>query len=216
MTSFRELRIKAQRRLEGTAIKDLRLEQAFIRDTLHQEQLMEGSLNVYGTRVTYDRRLKRVTLSRYLTGKLAQSPEQVNFQELLVIFDNQLWLEDKARHDQGFREKFGSSLEELSTILKSTPNVGTLSSYLRRLSTKIRNSLEGFYLPARNLPTVKSHVEGRFHILPSKSLGTEKRSLPPKSVIGVGYSDKGTRRDPAFDGSPHWTDVAIHFSRMEE
>lgn len=32
--------------------------------------------------------------------------------------------------------------------------------------------------------------------------------FPPKKHVGVGYSDYGSQRDSAHDGSPHWSDVA--------
>jgi len=38
---------------------------------------------------------------------------------------------------------------------------------------------------------------------------------PPKRFIGVGYKDKGTKRDPAIDGSPNWKEVAMARSREE-
>jgi hypothetical protein len=31
--------------------------------------------------------------------------------------------------------------------------------------------------------------------------------LPPKLYIGKGYTDKGTARNPALDGSPPWQEV---------
>lgn len=31
---------------------------------------------------------------------------------------------------------------------------------------------------------------------------------PPRRFVGVGYRDSGHRRDPAFDGSPSWQEVA--------
>jgi hypothetical protein len=39
--------------------------------------------------------------------------------------------------------------------------------------------------------------------------------LPPPRFIGVGYKDKGHRRDPAFDGSPRWQDIAGRISTTD-
>jgi hypothetical protein len=46
------------------------------------------------------------------------------------------------------------------------------------------------------------------------------RTLVPKSVknkrfIGVGYKDKGSRKDKAVDGSPSWQEVASSFVEEE-
>lgn len=35
------------------------------------------------------------------------------------------------------------------------------------------------------------------------------QKFPPKRHVGVGYNDKGTAKDVAFDGSPHWTEIAM-------
>lgn len=35
-----------------------------------------------------------------------------------------------------------------------------------------------------------------------------RNKLPPQKYIGVGYKDKGTRRDPSTDASPAWQEVA--------
>jgi hypothetical protein len=167
------------------------------------------------SRVVYARRLKRVTLTRYLCTKLVYSLHRVTFEDVLTLYDNQIWLEEKANKDQGFRQKFGGSLEELSLILKDSPFRGNLDHYLTQVSQKVRNKLEGFYLPQRNLSGVEHHVKGLYSVEMSRSLGIDVKRLPPKGYIGKGYSDKGARRDPAYDGSPHWSEVAIHFERKE-
>jgi hypothetical protein len=43
----------------------------------------------------------------------------------------------------------------------------------------------------------------------------EPKKFPPKKIIGVGYKDKGTRRNNAEDGSPSWKEVASYFSYKE-
>jgi hypothetical protein len=160
--------------------------------------------------VTYAKRVRRITLERYIVSKIVFQLEKVTTGEILVLYDNILWCQDKAGKDPSFREKFGSSLEDLALILKSvrfTP--ATFHSNLSVLSVAFRNKLDGFYIPAKNLQGVYVHVRGTYHILPSKSQGIEKRRLPPPRYIGVGYKDKGHRRDEAYDGSPTWQEVAM-------
>jgi hypothetical protein len=43
----------------------------------------------------------------------------------------------------------------------------------------------------------------------TRSLGIPTKQIPPKPYIRVGYKDKGTRRDPSWDGSPSWQEVAM-------
>lgn len=42
------------------------------------------------------------------------------------------------------------------------------------------------------------------------------RRTPPKAYIGIGYKDKGSRREPALDGSPKWQEVATYYANLEE
>lgn len=41
------------------------------------------------------------------------------------------------------------------------------------------------------------------------------RKFPQKRHVGVGYNDKGTAKDSASDGSPHWTEVAMSGNRED-
>jgi len=41
------------------------------------------------------------------------------------------------------------------------------------------------------------------------------KRCPPVRFIGVGYKDKGTRRDTAVDGSPGWKEIGTFFSNQE-
>jgi len=41
------------------------------------------------------------------------------------------------------------------------------------------------------------------------------RRSPAKAYIGIGYKDKGSRREPALDGSPKWQEVATYFGNLE-
>jgi hypothetical protein len=170
-------------------------------------------LNHAGMRVTYGRNIRRITLQRYLVSKMVWQPDRVTFPELLALYDNQLWLEDKASKDPGFLSKFGGFLENLSVLLKGTRiTYKTLTPSLRRLSTELRVAAEGHLIPERNLITTEMHVKGRFHVTPTKESGIPTRELPPVKVIGKGYRDKGTYRDPAWDGSPSWQELATYFS----
>jgi hypothetical protein len=41
------------------------------------------------------------------------------------------------------------------------------------------------------------------------------RRTPAKAYIGIGYKDKGSRREPALDGSPKWQEVATFNANKE-
>jgi hypothetical protein len=165
----------------------------------------------HGTaRVSYAKQLRRVTLQRYLVSRMVYEESEITFQDVLVLYDNLLWCQDKAEKDPSFQKKFGDHLKVLADILKSTRfHPASFRTTLAALSLKFRAELIDFTFPKRNLPGVGIHVRGHYHILPHRESGVPRDQLPPKAYIGVGYKDKGRRRDPAYDGSPSWQDVAM-------
>lgn len=150
-----------------------------------------------------------MTLQRYLTSLIVHEIEKVSFQDVLTLYDNLLWCQEKSEGDPQFQRKFGQALAKLSAILKGTRfHPRTFHQTLKGLSEKLRAELEDFIYPKRNLPGVERHVKGHYQILPHRELGTPRKQLPKPRRIGVGYRDKGHRRDPAYDGSPSWQEVA--------
>lgn len=167
------------------------------------------------TVVKYSRRLKRISLQRYLVSKIVHEADHVKFQDLIVLYDNQIWLEQKSLKDPDFNKKFGSSLEELSFLLKQINFQKEFSAKaLIRLSQRFRTNLEGFIVPIRNYQSFKKHFSGLFSVLALKTPKEANKILPPKRIIGVGYRDKGTARDPAKDGSPSWQEVASRSGQL--
>lgn len=162
-------------------------------------------------KVSYDRKLRRITLQRFVCSKLVHRKHEVSFEEILVLYDNMLWCQDKASQDPLFLKKFGEALSKLSNILKGTRfSRRNFSQSLPHLARRIKEDLEHFLLPERNLVGVARYLRGKYHIRPFEQPGTLRRHLPKERYIGVGYKDKGTARDPAYDGSPRWQDVAMN------
>lgn len=159
--------------------------------------------------VKLSRRVRRVSLQRFLSSKIVFEKEKVKFVDLLVLYENQMWLENKCLSDYDFQKKFGSSLEELSKILKNVNlSRGFNSQTLNLISTRIRDNLQSFLVPRRNYSQFKSRFAGAYRLVEATQPGKEKRKLPEVSRIGKGYRDKGTLKDQAFDGSPSWQEVA--------
>lgn len=169
---------------------------------------VEGSMPT-SVQVKYKPRTKRITLERFLASKIVFFREEVSFQDILVLYDNLLWCQDKAEKDPSFREKFGRNLELLTKILKEFRfNSKRKSKTLVGLSERLKSELEEFLIPKRNLLGTERHLRGRYVVLASVSPGRPKRALPPVARIGIGYRDKGTLRNLARDGSPSWQEVA--------
>lgn len=159
-------------------------------------------------RLRYTKKVKYITLVRFLTGKICFDSERVQRIDLLLIYDSMLILQDLVEKDENFKVKFGSDLESLAKILKSFklhPKTKVLD--VKKLGNQIEKEVPNFILPKRNLSTIWKYVEKMYFFSPSTSSGVELKRLPPKLYLGKGYTDKGTARNPALDGSPSWQEV---------
>jgi len=159
-------------------------------------------------RLRYTKKVKYITLVRFLTGKICFDSERVQRIDLLLIYDSMLILQDLVEKDENFKVKFGSDLESLAKILKSFklhPKTKVLD--VKKLGNQIEKEVPNFILPKRNLSTIWKYVEKMYFFSPSTSSGIELKRLPPKLYLGKGYTDKGTARNPALDGSPSWQEV---------
>lgn len=158
--------------------------------------------------VLISKKVKRVSLQRYLLSKIAYG-EQVGFREIGALFLNQLWLENKTKTDNQFNQKFGRTLEDLSNILRQL-NIsrGINSTVIANLRSKVNNQLEAFLIPRRNLAQWKMKFDSSVILTSPKPSGVLNKTLPAERYIGIGYRDKGTAKNPALDGSPSWQEVA--------
>lgn len=153
---------------------------------------------------------KRITLQRWLLGRLVFDTEEFSLTDLCCLFENQLWLERKVQTDPDFNQKFGKSLEDLSIIMKE---INFKMEYSDRALLRFRNKvkeMEDFVLPSRNYFSLRPTMKGLFSLEPSSPMGKSLKQIPPKARIGIGYRDKGSARDLAYDGSPKWQEVAAH------
>lgn len=154
---------------------------------------------------------KRVYLQRFLLTKFVYFRETVEMRDLCCLFENQLWLEQKCLTDVDFVKKFGRDLESLSIILKEINfRTETSTKAIDRFSEKIHKNLSSLYLPKRNYLAAFKLCNGLYQLKDSRTQGRLKKTIPPKSRIGIGYRDKGSARDLAYDGSPAWQEVAAH------
>jgi hypothetical protein len=136
--------------------------------------------------------------------------EEVTMDEILVLYDNLLQLQDLTARDYGFKEKFGFALEAIAMILK-TENLKTtkLDTLLKRIRSKsLVHVPSDFLIPKRNITQVEGSMK-RAYRLKDTRFSVQRPPTPPKRFIGIGYRDKGSARDKAWDGSPHWTEVAM-------
>jgi len=156
----------------------------------------------------------RIVLLKFLLGKLVYSHGGLNIEEYLLLFH--LYFELTESNDPLFQEKYKEILYRINLLLSE---MGKIKEFPVHPSVKsvfeITRLLSGF------LPTAREYfgfagqrdLKSSFRLILNDTI-VPKRP-PPKRFIGVGYKDKGTCRDPAFDGTPGWQFFARYFSNKE-
>lgn len=149
-------------------------------------------------------------MTRYLVTKAIKFPGKVTFKDVIALYDNILWCQDKAQREPDFQQKFGEALEAVALDLKKVRFKGAVhqSDIIRMVTRALSTVPEGFLIPERNYASIGSLVNGNFTLQKIDPEGTPTKQLPPKKHIGKGYGDKGTAREPWLDGSPTWQEVA--------
>jgi hypothetical protein len=121
--------------------------------------------------------------------------------------------------DPSFERKYGNNLKRLQTFFSE---LGRAQSFPLKL---IYTSYELEYLQGelpQILPTQSSYfgLKGNRNIRQSFRIDFNDTMSPKpvkqKRFIGVGYRDKGTRRNIAHDGSPSWQEVASESAELEQ
>jgi len=129
--------------------------------------------------------------------------------EVLSLYDNQLNLEKLASKDPNFRKRFGKDLESLAKILREVRIKGVeFDRAINQLHVKLRD-LDSFNLPKRNLANLQKLLHNWLWLQIDSQQGIERCRIPPKKVIAKGYTDKGSARNLAVDGSPKWQEIAL-------
>ena len=158
---------------------------------------------------------KRITLQRFLCSLIAWR-QPFSEEQLAALFHNQLWLQQKCKSDKTFAAKFSSDLSEISLILKQANfRNGLTDASLARMRHKLLALNGTFLYPKRNLPQIKSKLANSIYSVWAKPLGVPTKELPPKRYIGMGYSDQGFAKDPAFDASPSWQIIATASANLQ-
>lgn len=168
------------------------------------EQRLRG-----GYKVDYQKGTKLITLYRNLLAAIVYEQGGVSIEEVLVLYDLAIKMEEKRVRDGAFSEKYGLWLITTFQFMdKLQPKV---FPFLCPIG--LREQGEHFltpYLPSRQayfgwkrnpVRTTPARILLRNPLAPPPKIA-------PKRFLGVGYRDKGSRRDPAHDGSPSWQEVA--------
>lgn len=176
-------------------------------------------INIPGAKlqVVIGKRYKRVTMQRTLLSKLYWDRKEFLLQDIIALYENQIYLEMLALRDPSFAQTFGKHLESLSLLLKQTkvPEEHRIKKLARNLRTWMKSHEEILY-PRRNLEAQWKRYKRFVSFRSFSQPGTPNRELPPVKFIGKGYTDKGTAKKPHLDGSPSWQEVASATRRTNE
>jgi len=157
---------------------------------------------------------RKITLFRFFLAKLLFDKEEgLHFDEFVVMWEVFQTLLDQNDADPAFASKYGCFFREAIPLFLALRNQ---TEFPIRVDEKDPETFDKLveklqpFLPSRTayfgLKSQKSLRSGFSLIFDSE---IPLRSLVESRRIGVGYRDKGSRRNPALDGSPDWREVAL-------
>lgn len=169
-----------------------------------------------GFKVMIDRRFSQMISLRYFLSKFVYEPEEgLHLEEWLALQSlyYEFWL--KLEADDLFATKY---VKDFSLSHWFVEGIGKAIEF----PAKIAENLEDVDL-STSVPLLLTQWQ-YFGLKeqggPSAILifhdQSKKRTAKRKRQMGVGYRDKGSRRDTAVDGNPHWKEVYKFLCSKEE
>jgi hypothetical protein len=154
----------------------------------------------------------RVTLYKFLLAKLLYSAEGLALEEYLLVFH--LFFDLTEIKDPLFAAKHFKFLERSKLLLDAIKEAKVFPVQSEGGDPDV-SLFEGEFPTKRQYFGLAGQRDLRrsFRLILNDTI--VPKALPPVRFIGVGYKDKGSRRDPAFDGSPGWKEVASFNSFRE-
>jgi hypothetical protein len=172
-----------------------------------------------GYTVKLKKGVKRITLFRFLLAKLLYDSDEegLHLDEFAVMVN--LFYDLLEESDPTFVEKYRENLNRLVPLFA---DLGKARNFPLRLYVKDRPYSDLINYVGPILPTQNSYYGLRgnrdlrmsFYISFNDTLRPQQFRAP--RFVGVGYRDKGTRRDNALDGSPSWQEVGSEAAALEE
>lgn len=158
--------------------------------------------------------LKRMTLFRFLVSKTLYGVDGIDLGEYLTLYH--LYFELSENKDPGFKKKYEDWFERIKPFFI---DLGQVTEFPVRIDSEVNKKLVTYLGPT--IPDYRGfcallgekYLRNSFKIQLNNSLFPQK--IRSKNFVGVGYRDKGTRRDLAVDGSPSWQEVSRHFFELD-
>lgn len=161
--------------------------------------------------------LRQITLFRFLTAKALYEEDGLHLDEFLVLFE--LYYSFLEFTDKTFVEKYGNWFEKSIPFYQDLAKAQSFPMKLDRSNEDAFGKLIQFLAPVLPSKSAYFGLKGQKLLRRGWKLNLNRHLPPakvqPKAFIGVGYRDKGSRKDVAYDGSPSWQEVSSHFSELE-
>jgi len=159
---------------------------------------------------------RKIVIFQYLLSKFIFDFDGLHLDEYIVLYELYLLLCDEK--DPNFQRKYGEDLMKIKFLIIKISGV-------EHFPLRMKNGLEDRRTIAQICGKVclTEHayygMRGNRNICDSFRISInffrEPQRLPAKQFIGVGYKDKGSRREPSFDGSPRWQEIGQEYCEME-
>lgn len=169
--------------------------------------------------VKIDYQLKAMSIVKLLISKLVWEPEEgLHLDEFIVL--NSLWFDFmiKLEHDKGFHSKWEKDLSDSHWLMEDLSEAVEFPCHLNLKSEKdkilIKNECPIILEPNAYFGLKKQLRQKPYSVILRRHLPTRKAK--PKPYVGVGYRDKGSLKNIAKDGSPHWKEVYRTTSSRED
>jgi hypothetical protein len=175
----------------------------------------EDEITKGGYTVKIKKGLKQMTIFRFLLAKLVYEENGLHLDEFLVLFH--LYYNLSEIDDPSFKEKYDNWFFRHTYFFSYLAEAQNFPVRLK--VDELREDLIKNLGPV--IPTKHSYygLKGQrglrqsFEVRLNSSLPVQR--IKPKNFIGVGYRDKGTRRDLAKNGNPSWQEVSAHNFELE-
>jgi hypothetical protein len=168
-----------------------------------------------GYRVKIKKGVKRITVFRFLLAKLVYDDvDGLHLDEFIVM--NELFYDLLDAKDPNFKLKYDSWFTKISVFMQDISGCQCFPAKLEKqvCTEELYTKFLEPYLPTKSAYFgLKGNRELRssWTLILNSSLSPQGKFH--KSVIGVGYRDKGYRKE-SHDGNPDWRECASHFSEL--
>jgi hypothetical protein len=150
---------------------------------------------------------KPLNVFRYLVSKFLFSKDYFSLEDKVALFRSYEMLVKLCARDSSAQEKHYFFLFITRSLVQSLNNdineTEIRESFFRTIAPYLTNGRG--YFSASIYYGVKGQIQKLYNIWIQQRFPKKFKS---KRHIGVGYNDKGSAKNEARDGSPHWTEVA--------